>query len=229
MKIAATAASLVFGLAAVTQAATSFDAATDFSTSSNPNGVWSYGSYANIADQTTFVPFTTEGDGGTVVNPTYTGLALWFTPSGTHNPDPNVIKNLSGHVVDDGTNHWPVNALTLGPAFGGSVIRFTVPVAGTYDITASFQNTQFNNANTNPDLHVYISGLGDLLGAPSSDSANDFNTLAVLSVGQTVDFAADGGTKTILTSASLNLLPVPEPSSLAAISVIGLAAIRRRK
>ncbi|MBK7404413.1 MAG: hypothetical protein IPJ41_07180 [Phycisphaerales bacterium] len=107
------------------------NAASDFSASSNPNGVWSFGSeYPNLGSS----PFILESSNGS----TY-GLDYWATASGPilpgafHNPTSSTIFYGNSVDVDPGQ-------LVLHPGEFGeySIARFTAPVAATYTFSADF-------------------------------------------------------------------------------------------
>ncbi|HTU87434.1 MAG TPA: hypothetical protein VMF57_17780, partial [Solirubrobacteraceae bacterium] len=114
------------------QAGSTYNAASDFSTSSNPNGVWSYGQEATLSGPltlfTTLQTFTGNPSGpGTIDVLTVSGYdqlaALFYNGS-----------SATYEGGDPGTGIAPgVLALEAGnPDYG--VTRFTAPSAGVYNI-----------------------------------------------------------------------------------------------
>src|SRR5688572_25609400 len=105
-------------------AAVVYDAAADFSPTSNPNGAWSFGfEYPTLGGL-----FTLESSSGSVM-----GLDYWASnagptlPAAFHNPTSSTIL-YGGSAVIEG------DQLVLHPGQLGeySIARFTAPAAGTY-------------------------------------------------------------------------------------------------
>ena len=116
------------GLAVRSVSAQNYNVANDFSTTSNPNGVWSYG-------------YISSGD----LN--MSNFTLFNTPawSNNGNSDPNVYHN-PGAAVNassaDAYNYIAANAVLMGPYQGPSDIRWTAPQSGLIDLQSSAENVQ---------------------------------------------------------------------------------------
>lgn len=114
-----------------------FNPATDFSTTSNPHGVWSFGSE----------PTTTPGAASIAL---FTNFYMYSGPVGEWyngvTQTPCVTENLSGSTYTDGPTVWQPGQLVFhaggyyAPPNTYAVVRFTAPTAGTYTIQAVFSN-----------------------------------------------------------------------------------------
>ncbi len=213
-----------------------YNAADDFSPSSNTStDIWTYGldsgTIAGAPDQSTFTRFTTP-ELGSALGPQYSDLDVWRNTSSI---DPNVIHNRSSTATDtDGSNTWLPNELTLGPATGPTVVRFTAPTTGVYDLTAIFSPAQ-NATNSAPEAYVFVNGVQIFSALASSPVGPAANTPLALTAGDTVDFVVAGsnvnlsyGNKTTGLDATLT---IPEPTSLGLLGLgaVSLMARRRRQ
>ena len=92
-----------------------YDLAADFSASSNPNGVWSYG-------WETGSNFVVSASSGTASDVNGVSFNVWSTGGGA----PGVVGNLSGitGTEDGGQGQFPTGSVWL---LSDSVVRFTVP------------------------------------------------------------------------------------------------------
>lgn len=169
--------------------ATIYNAATDFSATSNPNGVWSYGWSATLGGL-----FTADAANSVIQNlGGIPGVVQWrgnLPPNADGNP--SVFENTTVSSVIDGTISMPAGALAMHPGSSGqySVIQFIAPTAGQYSISAAFLGLDFAGP-TSTDVHVLVNGLVDFnsvvngFGAPSTTS---FSSLVTLASGGTIDF-----------------------------------------
>ncbi len=98
------------------------DAVGDFSTASNPNGVWSYSAAGALLTQVS----------------TGTGFVDWN--DGENSPNyAYVAQNTSGSTISDLTIVDPTDALWLDPQGKPSVdVIYTAPTAGFYTISGQF-------------------------------------------------------------------------------------------
>ena len=212
-----------------TQAHAGYDAAADFSPTSNPNGVWSYGYSTTLGG--TFNLYTSHGN---FLNPdgTPTGLDSWNQNIGLGNPA----------VIHNGTNaplYVAGSALYLpgqlafhpGPDGENSIIRFTAPTTATYALASSFVG--LDDTGTTSDVHVFLNEVPLFNGLINGYGAMDtFSTSLNLKAGDQVDFIVGYGTNHTYfadtTGISATFSTVPEPSSvvLVAIAGVGLAGAR---
>lgn len=107
---------------------TSWDVTADFSTTTNPCGVWTYG-YTRSLGSTPFIVYATAETLGTE-------LVAWIDPNNVTTNDPTVYKNLSGTTQ----NSLPPGQVAEHPGPNGeySTSRWTAPRAGTYSFSVTF-------------------------------------------------------------------------------------------
>jgi len=210
--------------------ATTYNAALDFSLSSNPNGVWSYGYSTTLGSPMGL-------DDVTVINGY--GLCVWRNasqdpngPSFAYNPTASPI------IIDDtatgGTDHmvWNPYQLSMDPGSGGQycVLRFTPPEGGEYQIQGAFSSVdQYFGAKT--DVHILVNGTSFFDGVVyGTTSVSDFDQSLQLNAGDTLDFAVgtDGlpwGWDTTGLGATITLVPEPSVFGLCIASFL-LAYLR---
>ena len=216
------AAALAFS-AFTASAVTTYDAAADFSTASNPNGVWSYG-------------FTSSGLGGAFfalndTTPLIAGFQDWTLSGGL----PAVYKNATASPITAGTATYAPGSLGFHPGDNNltAVVRFTAPTAGLYDYNATFfrQDTQATS-----QIGFYNNGaqVGSLFSS-SNFPVTKSGTAVFLAAGATLDAeVGNGGNGKNFDSTGLTftVTAVPEPET-AALMLAGLAAVgfvaKRRK
>ena len=206
-------------LLAMNASAATYDAAVDFSPTTNPNGVWTYGSTATLGG------FFTSYTATSVV----AGLDYWGTlPAVFHNPTASPI-NYATIVVGPGE-------LGLHPGFSGeySVVRFTAPSAGSYSLLGRFVGVDC--CFTTTDVHVILNSVaifdGGVIGFGTVSQYT--NTLA-LSSGDLVDFAVGyGGNGYFDDSTTLSAIlsqigetTAPEPSMFPVLGLLLLPLWRR--
>ena len=126
-----------------------------------------------------------------------------------------------------------------GPQDQYSVIRFTAPSAGTYQLATSFYGLDFVGPTTT-DVHVLLDGTSlfngevDGFGAGSGPS---FRSNLKLLQGDTVDFAVGFGSNGTYFNDSTGItatlaVGIPEPASLILLSIgiagLGVLAVNRK-
>jgi hypothetical protein len=108
------------------------DLAGDFSTTSNPNGAWTFGYTPGVpgAEAGTFVVFSTASE-------VAAGVTVWFDPTNAVLNAPGVGLNDSGAT----TNGVAPGEVALHPGQAGeyAIARWTAPAAGTYSVEVQFK------------------------------------------------------------------------------------------
>jgi hypothetical protein len=111
-------------LALYARAAT-YDVAADFSTNSNPNGVWSYGYATNLGGNLILYTDT---------SPSTTNVIWWRHNIAASVPAVFYNRSTNATTTADGTPHLAPHQAVFhpGPQNQYSIYRFTAPAAGTY-------------------------------------------------------------------------------------------------
>jgi hypothetical protein len=187
--------SLIFSMLSLASAkAQVYDAAADFSATSNPNGVWSYGYLAPgpVPDPTTFTvylePFKVANADPPNAVDGWRVSSEFDPPSVTHN-------GTATPGIESGTNiTWAPGQLAFHPGPSGeySVVRWTAPMGGTYAITATF--TGIDGTPTSTDMHI-LHNSDELFEAIVNDYQipHAFSTTRSVAVGDTIDFLVGFG------------------------------------
>ena len=165
-----------------------YNAVSDFSKTSNPNGAWSYGWEPSLGGAFTL----NSGE-----RSPYPGLDTWEGPdNGGDFNLPFVSFNHSGLTLDHASGiSQPANMLNLHPSFTGkfSVLRWTAPSSGSMHVVGLFKG--IDTRNTTTDVHVLQNSATSLVSANingfGSQSAFDFTR--DLAVGETLDFVVGWG------------------------------------
>jgi hypothetical protein len=164
-----------------------YDVAADFSTNSNPNGVWSYG-YATTL-------------GGNLILYTDTSYSTASIIGWWHDISlgaPGIFYNQTDHATTagDGTpNLAPYQAVFHpGPNNEYSIYRFTAPVAGNYQLQAAFVGADI--VGTSSDVHVLVDDspiFNGLVNGFGPGTGTNFSTNLVLQANDRIDFAVGYG------------------------------------
>lgn len=201
------------------------NAATDFSASSNPNGVWALGSTSSTLGSA-FTPFGASG--------VSLGLDFWALstvpdlPGAFHNATGATIFYGSSAVVDAGQF-----MLHPGPSGQYAVARFTVATAGTYTFSANFIGQDTVNSIT--DVHLLVNSGSVYGGAIAGYHSTASSGVFVMSLvpGSTIDaavgFGWDGSYYGDSTGVDFNVSFVPGPGAAALLGAAGLLVSRRRR
>lgn len=213
-----------------------YDAAADFSPTSNPNGVWSYGWSATLGGALQL--YTQSGPDNADSPPAHL-LDTWNAGTGGFFAVPAVYHNNSGGVVsfNGGTITFQPGELGFhpGPNNEYSIVRFTAPTSGSYSLASSYSPLDLS---TTTDVHVLHNGVSIFDGLVNPGSPTSFGTTFNLIAGDQVDFAVGVGVNgfyssdtTGLSATLESLSAVPEPTSaslLAAAAAMGYSWRRRR-
>jgi len=178
----------------------------DFSTTSNPNGDWSYGHSDNG-----FTLYTTHNS------------STWSTSSN----EACIWKNLGG------TNLGVLpGEVALHPALHGeqSIARWTSPLVGSITVTGTFGAGDTGKVDT---LIYLTSGVGApqlLFSVYDTPISQPFNLTPLVGVGDRLDFIVGRGTDGYASdNTPLALTITPEPATLSLLALGGLTALGLRK
>src|ERR1039458_1883338 len=190
-----------------------FDAQADFSTNSNPNGLWKYAWSHGFSGALNLFPRS----GMPSIN---NGLELmWYDPSNNNDYAPSIAVN-SGGAADNGNYSLAAGALIVAPGGQNTYdsythVIWTAPTSGSYSLVSQFTAQQYN---INVDVNVLINGVRAFTSTITQIGVSrSFATNFTISAGSTVDFAvgpngnlARHATNTRI-QASLTLLATASP------------------
>jgi len=167
-------------------AGATWDAATDFSATSNPNGAWSYGWSSDLTSALNLYPDNYKD----------IGLDVWAdlghismgAPSVAHNGTANPITNGPASIT------WQPGQLSCHPGRYGenSHVCWTAPCTGTFDVAATF--TLIDTSGGATDVHVLHKGttlFEEFIGGFGSTSS--FSMTVTVGAGDVIDFAVGWG------------------------------------
>jgi hypothetical protein len=196
-----------------------YDPAADFSPTSNPNSVWSYGWSASLGSTLTLYPSHVK-----MLN-----LDFWQIPPSGDNP-PYVSHNgTTSTIVFASTATYPPGRLGLHPGPSGqySVVRWTAPANQHVGVSGMFSPLD----STTTDVHILKNGLSLLVGEVNPSSPVPFSLATDVAPGDIIDFAVGRGTNgtNFFDSTGLSTtIAVPEPGTLALFGLaVSVGAWRR--
>ena len=182
----------------------SYSAVTDFSATNNPSGAWSYG-YKSFSSST-FTSYTSNGQ-------PWTGINSW-SPNSGGNCCPLVAQNSTGGIQSYLTITHPIDLLNMHPGENGewSVVRWTAPATGTYQIRGRFEGIDRYGTTTNVRiLHRGVQVWAGNISYYGVQTPFDFN-LSV-TAGDTIDFEVSYGTNNTYFYDSTGLAAIITPAS----------------
>lgn len=234
MKAFSGALAIAAALFASTAHAAVYDAAADFSTSSNPNGPWAYG---QGTAGSTFTALTGTGVSGTLV--------YWNCPTCTLGVP--LVGEAYGSPHIGTTAFAPLGVLLVHPGESDDVlVQWTAPVAGNYAISSSFE--LLDESPTGVIGEVYagttqlyagtLTGPGANLGTLTPGGSESFSQNLYLNQNEVLTFAVnnDGDFFNNSTGLTATITPitssVPEASTwvmmLGGFVGLGVAALLRK-
>ena len=153
--------------AQTTQVPTTFDLSSDFSfhdnpTRTSPNKVWQYGySETNSLAPNQFRVDTQSDRTDMQCDPT--GSIGFWHPAANHGPGPGYYPYVAYNTTKQtqvGCKGWAVRpgevAMEASNSGQYSLVRFTAPAAGTYEVSAQFEGIHYGLSTT--DVHVLHNG-----------------------------------------------------------------------
>lgn len=160
--------------------ATSWNLASDYSTTANPNGAWSYGWASNSNAGYTFNLYT--------VCHLFSNMPCWDIAQSI---TPGVICNNTGTAQTYGCCPMQPGEAGFHPGSNGeiSIYRFTAPAARNYMVSASFTGL----SGTGKDVHVIKNRTGGLFDQQIWNSSAYYNGIVPLASGDTLDFVLGYG------------------------------------
>ena len=230
--LAATAVLIPF--AAVTGHATVYDAVSGFALLPASAAPFSYG-YRIGAGAFTPYDSTTASCAG------IGGLACNYAAGFNNNTLPAVGKNTTGSLIVNGSVRIPTDELFLHPVglnsglpAGDTIVRFTAPTAGTYQVSGLFQLIDVSPSGVAVSIEGGTLPFAAPLAGPYLTTAN-FSFSTVLLAGGTLDFVVDPAgsyfNDSTGLSATITSSDIPEPASMAllGLGLTAMAAVRRRR
>ena len=159
-----------------------YDVAADFSTNSNPNGVWTYGYALTLGGS--LILYNQPGS--------VTGVDYWSLSGNV----PDVAHNSTPNPVSLGTPLFAPYQAAFHPGQTGeySIFRFTAPAAGTYLLQTSFSG--IDTMGTTTDVHVLTNDAVIFSGSVNGygpGTGPSFATNLVLQASDRVDFEVGYG------------------------------------
>lgn len=189
-----------------------FDAARDFSTNSNPSGVWGYGWESELAGPVHLFPNTRQA-----FAPNDMPYDIWkgelTLPNIMHYPWSNPSSGING------TSDLPPGTLLLDPGVEGSgqnftVVRFLTPSNGWYRLETAVAPCYDGAPQGDTDFHIVKNGdeiVGRFLATPEHFS---YVATLLLEDGDTIDFAVGRGADDMEYGSILKLTAILTPTNV---------------
>lgn len=204
--------------------ATVYNAAADFSASSNPNGVWSFGGQASLGG--VFSGYSSNGS--------TSGFDFWHYGAYGYLGYLGAIHNGTGSAIYWGTIVLDPGQLALhpGPVGDYTLARFTAPTTGMYTFSANFIGQDYIIGTTS-DVHLLVNNVsvfdGLVNGFLATASSGTFTMN--LAAGNTIDAAVGyqaGNFYGDTTGLDFNVESVPAPGPVV-LALLAIVPHRRRR
>jgi len=215
--------------------ASTYDATLDFSSTDNPNGVWSYGWVANIGDV-----FNLDMENGTWTfqGASYPGLDYWARNNINY---PIILNNSTSEPIavtrsGDPDLVFQPGQLVQHPGSDNSysLLRWTAPNTGKFLVDSVFMG--IDTIGVSSDVHVVLNGTSIYDGYVNSygdSSKQHFSDTLTLAAGDTIDFAVGAGgngyiADSTATAVSINLVPIPAAIYLLGSGLVMMLCMSKR-
>ena len=169
-----------------TQATADYDAVRDFSITSNPNGVWSYGWLSSLGTPLNLYTVTDTTTFSGLSAWLETGMSMYAPPFVGHNDTDDTLCYLSFCV--------PPGYLHLHPGVHNelSVVRWTAPTSGTFFLQGAVRGLDFL---TTTNFLAVLNSERHLFAATAIDRNPPvfFHRTLTLAAGDTIDFVVNVG------------------------------------
>jgi RHS repeat-associated protein len=185
-----------------------YDAASQFSGSQNPSGAWSYGYRASGG---AFTPYTGSANIFGAGTSSWSQSSIsWCCPSVTHDDTGATLTyQNSPNIVQ------PADTLNLHPGPNGerSVVKWTAPSSGTYNVVGRFQGIDVGTGTTT-DVSITHNGAGVFSSAVNGGGASaPFSLTRMVSAGDTLEFSVGVGSNGTYNSDSTGLVVTITPAA----------------
>jgi PEP-CTERM motif len=222
------AVALVLALTNSAVHATVYNAATDFSITTNGGtNPWSYGYTLGLGG--TFIPFPNNPAGVAVNGSTFD---IWRDNSFISSGVPDAFKNIG--TVTSADNVLPGQfALHPGQTNSYAVLCFTAPTTDTYTLTSQY--FVGNTGQTSIDVYKNSGSGSPLFSSATTSGSPVFNSTISLNASDKLYFAVGPSTDGFFadsTPLNVNLVSgvsAPEPTTIALLSLGGLGVLARRR
>lgn len=184
-----------------------YDLNRDFSLSSNPQGVWTYGYVSALGDPITVLSSSKTARTDNGVDLQVWALTPYTSPAVFHNGTTNTAVTDMGQGVFPPDSIW-FYAGTENTPYNYCVIRFTVPSngGGKYRLDSAVESFMNGSRSGDTDFHILKSGQ-EIYGValPANAGLTSYTNELVLAAGETVDFVIGRGTDGILYGSGLKI------------------------